>query len=297
MSHLEINGITIPGAADSFEEEPDFIADVDERGANGGMLSSSGGRARTWTATTTPQTAAVGEALRSLIEGEGHAWEFTESLYSFGGLGPSSYSGCSANASGGKHDGRLAITSGNRFEVTFTSRMRRRGGWDPTATGWTVLVWKQLSVGDGGDGTTYHHHIATGDVAVVRGAAANPAGVAQYLDGVAGNASMGNWLSVSAAGLIAVHAYDNAGSAGGYNFSDLVVLPFAMPAAWAPQFFARLNAQRFARLPRIEVSGDAIPDGIVEARGRVPNLKQRNVHLEGAHRNNARVLQLQLREW
>lgn len=298
MAHTTINGVTIPGEGDAFEETTDDVGATDTRGVNGALVSSSAGRKRDFSVSTVPVTAALGEALRALVCGEGHAWPFADSLWAHAGVGPSSTTGCTQSASGGKYAGKLAITSTNRFEVSLAKRMARKGGWNPTSHGWTVSVWKKLSVGDGGDGTTYHHHLATGSVAVVRGASANPAGVTQYRGGVVGAFAMGNWLSVSAAGVVAVHAYTNAGAGAAYDWSDLVVLPFQVPAAWTPDLYTWLSARAWSRLPRVELAGDCIPDLVpVEVRARVSSLKQRNVFLEGAHRNNARVLDIDLKEW
>lgn len=296
MVYAALNGVTLPFAGDSAGERPEQIGIDRRRTMNGSLVMSHVGRKGRWIGNTKPLVAATAQAFRSLIEGDGHAWRFADSLYSFAGVGPSSSTGCTQSATGGKYAGKLAITSGNRFEAALARRMARPAGWDPTQ-GWTLMVWKKTSVADGGDGSTYVLHIATGSVVVTRGASANPASVTQYRSGTAGNWSMGNWITVASDGDVAIHAHDNAGTPTAYDYSDLVVLPFALPSSWVAGIVSFLATAPWGESPFSVLSGDVLEgSGLTTAdvHGVVNALAHRNVHLDGSHRNNAQVLDIEL---
>lgn len=287
MAHLEVNGLRIPGAADTFEEVPDFVGEHSKRAIDGSYQESHVARSSTWTCKTVYTKPDVGTALTKWLGGDGHSFDFASSAYSGKGLGPKSGSAYTRSASGGKHAARITVSSGGVFELALRRRMSIPEGWDPTTHGWTVFTWKKV-------GSSFTHYLATGAVVVTRGASGgNPAGVAQFEDGVAGSFAIGNWLSVGADGDVAIHGRANAGTNAATDYSGLVVLPYRVPAEWVPSIHAFHDEREWPRLPRLHLSGDAF-EVPVSAHGRASKSAQRGIVLGGTHYNNARVIDVSL---
>jgi hypothetical protein len=259
-------GITLPFARNEWRQTPVRLGVSNGRADSGQLVTAETARKREWEATTIVGAQDEREAIRRLLEGDGLHVEFNDaSGFSWHGIGPSTATSVTYSVSGGKRSGRVSVGAGGVLRYALANLMREPDGVAWAATkGWTVAVFKVLSVGDGGDGTTYVDHLATGSVAVVRGASANPVGVTQYKSGVAGSWSMGNWLEVSAAGEVAIHGYTNAGATGAYDFDELLVLPFALPstvmATWAAALATFRSTTSMGRLPRVLLDGDCIPD-------------------------------------
>jgi hypothetical protein len=295
--HVTINGVHWPMAVDSVEEEPDEVGEVLTRSLNGRAVGTRIERKRRWRGRSVFHVAAEGEAWRRFVEADGQAWDFlSPNAASSKGVGPSS-GGFAVAATDGVHGlGKVTPGSGNFFGINLQRRLGVPGGWSP-ATGWTLLFFKRLSVGDGGDGVTYVHHVVAGSVAVNRGVSANPVGVQQWRNGVAGSYGVGNWLSVGTT-TTALWSFSDAATAAAYAYSGLVVLPFVVPAAWVPGLTAFHISQTWPGVARVRLGGDVVVDagGPVDAIARVRKLPQRSLMLAGERRNNARVLELELME-
>lgn len=291
-----INGVYWPMAVDTVEEEPEEIGAVRARSLNGIGVTTRVARKRMWRGRSSFHVAAEGEAWRRFVEGDAQSWRFDKAAISTKGLGPSSGTFATALTDGVHGYGKVTPASSSWIGYTLARRLGVPGGWT-AQKGWTLLLWKRLSPADGGDGTTYHHHVVAGAVNVNRGAAANPPGVQQWRNGVVGNYGVGNWLSVGAT--TALWGFSDAGVGGAaFAYSGVVVLPFVVPASWVPGLFAFHTASSWPAIQRVRLGGDVVADagGDVDAIGLVRRLPQRSIILDGQHRNNARVLEIELSE-
>lgn len=253
MAYLTYNGITLPTLAGSFRETTEHIGD-EGRGQAGEYGDNLVARKRTWACTLVAQTKATAVKMRRYLEGEGQAWRFDGTAYSFKGEGPK------AGGSFSVASGKVNVGSNSFIEFALANALTRGLTWAPTQ-GWTLGVRKVLTGGDGGDGSTYVRHIATGSVAVARGAAANPVGVTQYKNGVAGNHSMGNWIDVASDGDVGIYGKTNANGNAAYDYDDLWFLPFAVESSWVAGLDAFLAAAgAHSRLKRVVLAGDALED-------------------------------------
>lgn len=296
MAFAEVYGIALPVAKKRWDLTPQVLGGSDDRADDGTLVSAQTVRKREWSTTFVVGTEVEREAFRRLVEGDGLHVDFDDaSGFSFSGLGPKTATSVVYNASGGKRGGRAIVGSSGVLEYALAKVVQQQDGdWGATK-GWTLAVFKKTSVGDGGDGTTFVDHLATGNVAVVRGAAANPAGVTQYRSGVAGSWSMGNWISVDADGDVGIHGYSNANVATGYDYDELLVLPFQLPATlmatWAAALATFRSTTAVGRLPRVKLFGDCIGSDAapLEVRCRVTRIDNDPQFINGAFQKNARV--------
>lgn len=297
MPFVTINGVTVPVRRNSWPQKPLHVGAVRERGATGAFQETHVARKIEATGIKLVfQEPTTARAMRRFIDGEGFAARFDDHVYSFGGEGPKAGGTYTQSASGGKYGGKVNVGAASYLEYALASVMKRGATWAPTQ-GWTVMVWKKLSVLDGGDASTYHDHIATGSVAVVGGASANPAGVTQYKNGVAGNWSMGNWIDVASDGDVGIYGRSNTNGPVAYDYDDLVVLPFAVPSSWIAGIAAFRAAQAWSRLPYVVCQGNVIEESAgLEARMIVTDETPVNVRLNGTHYNNALELTCSLWE-
>jgi hypothetical protein len=222
---LKTLGITIPGRLVS--EDPEVVGDVDERDVVGGLSSDEIVRKRRWSIEIRAQDAATAIAMRKLLEGEFHAALMTANTYSARGEGPKAGGTYTYSATGGAFSGgKVNVASTSFIEYALASSIRRDGKtWAPTQ-GWTLSVRKKIA-------GNYVHYMATGIVPVTRGAAANPPGVSQWENGAGGSFDIGHWIDVATDGDVGVYGYDDTGAGAAFDYDDIVVWPFAMPAAWA----------------------------------------------------------------
>lgn len=288
MPFAAVHGITLPIRREQWKLVPDIVGADDERADDGSLLTSETTRKRKWETGFTIGRLDEREALRRLVEGDGLHVDFNDaSGYSFHGLGPKTSTSTTFSASGGKRGGKAAVGSAGVLEYAMANFSSEQDGLPWAATkGWTLCCFKFIS-------GVWRDLLATGSVVVTRGAAANPAGVTQFQDGVAGTYGMGHFIDVAADGDVGVHGYDAAGAAGAFDYDELLFLPFAFPshlaATWAAQLAAFRSTSAAGRLPFVKLSGDCIPDAQpLEVRWRVTQGEQRRVILDGAFRNNAR---------
>jgi hypothetical protein len=281
---ITVNGVTIPIVKGSFKEVPEFIGELAERGAAGEFDENFVARKRKYTATVLAQDATKAVALRKLLEGDGQSWLYDSNTYSFKGEGPSAGGSYTQSGAGGSPSGgKVTVASGNTINYALATALGVPSGWAATK-GWSLIVRKKLSVGDGGDGSTFFRHIALGAVAVVQGASANPAGVTQYKSGAAGSFAMGNWITVDGAGdgVVKLHGKDNANVNAAYDYCDLAFLPFQLDSSWIAGLDTFLTTNRYPTLKRVMLSGAHIEDA---APGILVHIRQvgasRTVRLRG----------------
>lgn len=302
-SFAEVYGIALPIAKKRWDLTPTIVGGSDDRADDGTLLSSQTVRKREWASTFVVGTEVEREAFRRLIEGDGLHVDFDDATgFSWSGLGPKTATSVTYNASGGKRGGRAIVGSSGVLEYALAKVVQQQDGDWAATKGWTVAVFKKLLTPDTGFDGTFKDHLATGNVVVVRGASANPAGVTQYKDGVAGSWNMGNWLSVDADGDVGIHGYSNAGAAAAYDYDELLVLPFALPpallAAWATALATFRATYPVGRLPRVKLFGDCIASDTVplEVRCRVSKSDIDPQFLGGGFAKNARVDDVTVRQ-
>lgn len=278
MTFMSANGVTVPAAANSLEEEPEYIGDSGGRAVDGELIETNTEKG-SYKAEVTFLAATEGYALGLWLRALWHAWRFDDHTYSNRGLGPKAGGTYAQSGSGGKYGGSLVVTSGSLFEVAFANAFKRqlRKTWAPTL-GWTFFAWKNES--------GYKHFLAKGAVAVTRGASTgNPAGVTQYEDGAEGSHGIGNFLSVASDGDVAIHGYASGGGAGDATYDGFVFLPFEIPDDWAASVYAFHDAQAWTSHPRaVQIDGDAFEDSPFNAVVRVDKVMRRHTDLGTASR-------------
>jgi hypothetical protein len=294
MPFLSLNGVTVRVAADSFVDNTERIGGAATISASGRRLNTRNVELRQWTGRTTILARSEFEALRRLIDGHGHVWHFDSASTVLSTTGISAAGG-SPDAAGGKFGGHVTVSSTANIRFSLGTRMFRRGTWQGT-DGFTIICWKKLIVGDGGDGTSFYHHIITGSINHARAASANPVGVTQYRNGVAGSYGVGNWFAVESDGDVLLYGYSDGNVGTAYDYDDVVILPFAIPSTWASGIYTFHNARAWSDLPKLTASGDAFAESVVTVDGVSGRALQHNAMIAGAHANNARALEFDLHE-
>src|SRR5262249_48060201 len=107
---------------------------------------------------------------------------------------------------------------------------------------------------------SWHTMMAKGAVAmtpVSMGGVTNPAGVTQYVDGVAGNFQFGNTLSVlSTTPFVAIMGFTTSiNLANAVDYDDFWFFPAQVPDAWIPQINTFKNSFPFSLWPRVKIQG------------------------------------------
>jgi hypothetical protein len=221
VSFLVVAGFAFPVAAESFKRPARERIGALERMNDGSLSDTRRDKKRKLEFSLTPMTwAGALEAYEGLLDGDGHVWAFgaTFGLYSYAGLGPNAgYVGITTGA-GGKFSQKMTVgaTTGT---ITFNPNL--------PSTRWTIMVWRFES-------GAWHHYVidSTG---------------AYWRDGVATSAPA--WLSVPGDGTFTISNVTGAA----VDYSDLVALPFIMPASWVATMYASTRA--FSPLPKLEVYG------------------------------------------
>lgn len=300
MANVEICGVAVGDARDSVEEEPAFVDESTGRTVNGTHYDERTLRKRKWRFRTSFKTPAEAEALRRFAEGDGHLANFVEDdLYTSKGVAAELLSDASITLTGGKHSARVSVVDGEYLGWVLANRMSQPDGNAWTATsGFTLMCWrKDPSFEALGDGATFHHYVVTGAVHHTRGASADPAGFTQYRNGAAGSFGVGEWIAMLAGGIVRLNGWANTGDAEPIEFSDVVILPFEIPASWVPQIYSYADAYAWPTLRQIAFGGNCIEDAApAAARVRVTRLPQRGVVFEGTFESAARLLEFLVSE-
>jgi hypothetical protein len=308
---LTLNGLQIPIAGDSFNEEIVDSGDVFARATTGKMFGSFGVRKRRWSFRVPPLESTIAARLRYFLEGNAHSWNFESTLLSGSGVANSVVNSGSFVA--GKYGNALRVNSATYFQVDMTNKFNIPNGWTP-AKGWTIAFWSYRTIAaDGVPSDGWYHFIATGAVDVVAAAAFNPAGVTQYRNGVAGNYGLGLTFNVQAGGnLVGVLGWTLSTNVGeNKDFDDLVFLPYAIPTAitrpwtttWAAQLYSYANAVAYAAAPVLWASGDHL-DAATAAEGtfvqcRIERMQHINATLPevGSSKPNVKTMDVVMEEF
>ena len=302
MPHLTINGVTFPGEADSFGESPEFIGDILGRAQSGALVESRTTRKRRWRVRSVFMLASDAEAWRRFLEGDGHFWRLTNNGVSSKGVGPQSGGAFSFSTFSPPTGSMGCVTVSAAGSIGWNLASVMGPGWTP-ASGFTLSIYRQDSTALGDTTTGFYRYLVMGTAAWALGTA-NPAGATQWRDGSTGNFGVGRWLEMSAAGVLSIWGKGNsAGGNAAHSYAMVTALPFALPSSWQSSVVDFSDARRLLNLPwlslnpRITLGGDAIPDANgATVVARVNVLEQRNVRLAGAHRNNARVIEVEFTE-
>lgn len=244
-SFLTINGIDVPTLVDGAEAEVEQIADS-ARAENQALIENLEAVKLHLRLKLQPQTRANGFAFRQLINGAGHYWSFddtaggggTAGLYSSGGLGPTgAITGVTLGTSAPapwRGAGRVQITSGNSLVYTL----------EPNLPGIEVMVaqsvnggaWNHYFKNDGG--TIYQNGVLNGAPSPVPQITINLA---------AGTVTLNTTGGVS------------------YQFDELVIFPYRLPASWHAQAYTQQNPagsnKSWSALRQLLVEGDVLPEG------------------------------------
>ncbi|NNB94325.1 hypothetical protein HI113_10450 [Corallococcus exiguus] len=234
MAYLTLSGIEVRCSASKGLIQKPTLLGPRVRTFRGFAQSGTRARVFTWSGGTPPVPMAEAQALRRLLDGDGHSWDFRSApTNAF-----ASSKGAMANLNGAPQAG-TAIT-GRWAYGAMRMAPGEQAEWSiGTRLDSTVGFW--VRAGDSGPWT---HVVARfqPDVLYVDGSAV---GIADDMEGAVGlfiRLSEGQ-LGVSADVTVTV--------------SDLVYLPYTVPTAWVPQWAAATAP--FGPLPYHRASGTGIP--------------------------------------
>lgn len=231
-------------------------------------------------ATKRPLIPSEGDALRRLIDGEGHVWKFADrNMASYTGISPSpGYRGLT-NVTGGPFSdaGFHTVTSGTTTSfkcLPYLNKVSTVGPWTAIVTKFSTesSTWRKYAIRS--DGVTYRDGVVWGVVP--------------------------SWLTATSSGsavlnhLINIIGVNDTGVANDARIAELVVLPWSAPAAWLALWTARTT--RWPALPQLEVAGDVV-QGQVTCIGRVASYAEVSCTLEGVHYNDAVTMAFALNEF
>ena len=217
MSAITLNGLAFPVARNSLAEHPREV------GQNSTAFDGTprASRQRLVTDIELESTALpfdTAAAWMGLINGLGHVWSFDAHLYSSKGLGPSSSTGASIQASC-KFGSGLRLTNGG--SVTYGASL---------GSTWTVGLWRYSS--------GWSHYLVRSDGA-------------KWLNGARADGTSTPFIEV-ASGAVTISNT----SGGAVDFDDLVALPFLAPTDWPPVLGVASSA--FSALPRLTLAGSLV---------------------------------------
>jgi hypothetical protein len=273
---LTINGIPVPVEVGTWEPTFEILG---ERGRSdsGKLFESVTARVRVWSFETTWMPLEDAEALRTLITGDGHAWDFEHATaYAYGskGLALSATSPTvGARTTTRAKTGAAALSTAGgavTWDFAFDSLAGvSLSGFYAASAGsppWAHLFWTRTVDG----------------VNTIR------------RDGVVVSDVAGVVCSLTAASLTLL---------AGYVFDDLVVVPCVAPAAWGPLLKARGDAGISAPwLRRVRAAGFLLPGTSnapgreVTVRGTVDAAPSRPLSIGGVWHPAASKLRVKLEE-
>ncbi|RJS19556.1 hypothetical protein DRW03_21225 [Corallococcus sp. H22C18031201] len=262
MAYLSLSGIEVRVSTErGLTQRPTYLGGK-QRTFSGWAQSGVRSVVDTWSGGTPPLPVEEAQALRVLIEGQGHAWNFDaagfDGLTSSKGLTATSYTtgGISVGSTTpGKFGAGLQLLPHSPL-----SEVRWNVGV-PLHRNNVIAVWmRRPSILDGG----WHHYLV------------DPEGDRSWLDGVpsfaAGDlaAEIGVVIEGYSDGGIRLGSNGGDGPADIINFDDLVVLPLpSVPDSWPRQMCEwGLHGNRFGRLPFHYMAGALVP-GVAEVLGSV----------------------------
>ncbi|RKG99198.1 hypothetical protein [Corallococcus carmarthensis] len=236
MAYLTLSGIEVRcSAAKGLTQKPTLLGPR-VRTFRGWAQSGTRARVYTWSAGTPPMPMTDAQALRRLLDGDGHSWTFADatanSFTSSKGAVPSSLNGVpqAGTAIPGRWgNGAMFLNPGE--EVTWAIGTR---------LDCTVGFWLRTDY----VGSNWTHVVACfkADALYVNG---SELGIVDDMEG-----ELGLVVSVSEGVLSVLAAADVA-------VSDLVYLPYTVPPAWVPQWAAATAP--FGPLPYHTADGYGLP--------------------------------------
>jgi hypothetical protein len=322
---LDIGGVKFPTAVDDWEEQEIDVGDVakDEGGLSlsGRPIEASAALVRMWHGSLTrslltqqgitgdpySNNGAKFERAKRWIRGWGQCFPCTGLSSGVPRAGSGLTLGPAANVtmanSGGPYGtGKATVSSSASIGFTHTYAMRQRRGFSPTgAMGFTIgflrnfLAAEALAAGQ-------HWIVATGAATFAQGSG-NPAGITQYVDGAAANASLGNYAAVSATQMLLYGKKSDGVTNSAVEYADVFMLPYQLPASWIASIWTNLiNAgtkRPFPVLPRQKLSGQwlTFESAPVEAIGHVDKTQRRVGMAGGVFANDLREIPLAFVEW
>lgn len=221
-----LNGIRLPIAIAGAQLEPVYGED-EARSFSGMARRVLRSDKREWTLELVPQTQLAARAFHGLINGKGHAWNFTDfGLYSSTGIAPNAGHTATVQTSG---SGAHPATSYMRLPAGDSIRW-----YTGISTGpWTVLAWRK-------EGLAWVHYVyrSTGD---------------GWADGVYTPAGIdaADFIEITPEGELEVRN----GGVGNADYYDIALLPFLVPDDWAAQILAWDTDHPRAGLPRLHAEG------------------------------------------
>jgi hypothetical protein len=266
MSFLAINGIDLEAIVGSYNESPREIGET-TNAYNGTLRKSRQDTKFDITLETPPMTQADAWAWDGLLRGLGHSWSFNSSLYSSKGLPPNATTGLSVSTgTNGRNstEALLVTAAGSPNTAVYATEL---------GSSWTVALWRKQT-----SGGTYAHYVVTSDGH-------------KWVDGSRNDGASTTFISVSSGTLtLTGHTAD------AVYFEDVLAVPFVMPDAWPPLYYAFVNAAPQPDVPKLTVTGDAIAETSRTMMGSVSNAKFIKAVIDGSFRTNGRVLSVALTE-
>jgi hypothetical protein len=288
MAFLKLNGVTIPVFADSLREVPIAIGDLFGRAVSGRHYGTMTATKRRWTFETNQMARADAEKMRKWIEGAFQTFALNADALS--GTGVALSGSLTHTASGGKHTGYTTVASGTHAIANMANKLYLPAGWSPTVQGWTHAAFSYRTIAaDGVPADGWYDYLASGLVAVTQGASANPAGVTQYRDGVAGSHSWGNFNNVLTTGnLVGFSGKTTANVSAAKNYDEFLFAPFEIPSSWVAGLTAFRAAYALAPAPNLYATGDWFDEvAPIEVICRVEAVRQLTAVLPGQSLSSA----------
>jgi len=225
MALLKLNGVDVECTAS--EREPVRLGGV-VRGLNGQPRKTDKVRKVDFRFTSSLLSLAEADALRGLVDGEGHALSFDASLYTSRCAPPGNVAAGTVVLGAGRHGaGHLRVPVAGA--VTWALELPAE---------WTVLLWR-LEAG------AWRHYCVTSTGRRWRdGVRDDTLAAAAFVSVVGGQLQLGD-LS----------------GAGFRDFDDAVALPYLVPDAWVPQLHAFHTSRPWPALPYLVAEGPRLPAG------------------------------------
>ncbi|RKH09331.1 hypothetical protein D7X74_29845 [Corallococcus sp. CA047B] len=249
MAYLQLSGIEVRcSTAKGLMQKPTLLGPR-MRTFSGWAMSGTRARVHTWSGGTPPMPLAEAQALRRLIDGEGHSWAFEANsgvgLYSSKGV-PGTVVGTIGVGPGSSTPrfgaGGLVLASGASVTwATGTTTTYLVGAWIRGA--FSSGAWTHLIVDPNTDMTWKN-----GEEWLTAGDLVDETGIGLGV----------GFLTPSA--LTVANRTAETGTPSVLDVDDLVLLPYAVPRAWIPQWYAWGAAGHpFGPLPYHAATGVGVP--------------------------------------
>ncbi|NRD61707.1 hypothetical protein HRD49_08060 [Corallococcus exiguus] len=233
MAYLTLSGIEVRCSASKGLVQKPTLLGPRVRTFRGFAQSGTRSRVYTWSGGTPPMPMVEAQALRRLLDGDGHSWDFAQNAFTsskgvMANLNGEPQAGTSVAGRWGQGAMRLAV--GEEVEWSVAARL------DCTVGFWLRSVHV---------GPEWTHVLARfgPNVLYVNG---SELGITDDMDGELGLVVM------PLEGVLLVRA-----TSATVTMSDLVYLPYTVPTAWVPQWAAATAP--FGPLPYHRASGTGIP--------------------------------------